>query len=135
MVEDFVIEPYRRPEMLFRVGRVISSAAGTGSTTVISRGALTIDDESFEVRVGKRKVDLTYLEYRVLKLLALHPGRVVSRETIRSRIWGADHYGGYRTIDVHIRRLRSKLDDAEHSYIDTVRSVGYRFKKVEVRAA
>src|SRR5438128_1534070 len=74
-----------------------------------------------------RPLDLTYMEYELLKFLASHPGKVFTRETLLSRVWGYDYYGGARTVDVHIRRLRAKLGEEHANLISTVRSVGYRF--------
>ena len=73
-------------------------------------------------------VELTFKEYELLKLLAGHPGRVYTREVLLDKIWGYDYYGGDRTVDVHIRRLRSKIEDSNHIFIETVRNIGYRFK-------
>ncbi|MBI2857252.1 MAG: winged helix-turn-helix transcriptional regulator, partial [Chloroflexi bacterium] len=99
--------------------------------TLITRGDLTIDSADYEVRLGGRRVDLTYREYQLLKYLASSPGRVLTRESLLANVWGADYYGGDRTLDVHIRRLRSKLEDASHVFIETVRNVGYKFKNGE----
>lgn len=73
-------------------------------------------------------MDLTYKEYELLRFLASRPGRVFTREALLSQVWGYDYFGGSRTVDVHIRRLRAKIEDASHSFIDTVRGVGYRFR-------
>ena len=78
-------------------------------------------------RVGDRPLDLTYMEYELLKFLASHPGKVFTRETLLSRVWGYDYYGGARTVDVHVRRLRAKLGEEQAGLIQTVRSVGYSF--------
>jgi hypothetical protein len=75
----------------------------------------------------RRPIDLTYMEYELLKFLAQHPGKVFTRETLLSRVWGYEYYGGARTVDVHIRRLRAKLGEEHANLISTVRSVGYRF--------
>ena len=77
--------------------------------------------------VGGRPLDLTYMEHELLKFFATHPGKVFTRETLLSRVWGYEYYGGARTVDVHIRRLRAKLGDDHAGWIQTVRSVGYRF--------
>jgi len=75
-------------------------------------------------------LDLTYMEYELLKFLAGHPGKVFTRETLLSRVWGYEYYGGARTVDVHVRRLRAKLGEEHAHLIQTVRSVGYRFGQV-----
>jgi two-component system, OmpR family, alkaline phosphatase synthesis response regulator PhoP len=82
--------------------------------------------ETYQAVIEKRPLDLTYMEYELLKFLSTHPGKVFTRETLLSRVWGYEYYGGARTVDVHIRRLRAKLGE-EHNLIHTVRSVGYRF--------
>jgi DNA-binding response OmpR family regulator len=80
------------------------------------------------VFVASRPVELTYKEYELLRFLALNEGKVCTREMLLSRVWGYDFYGGARTVDVHIRRLRSKIEDRHHTLIETVRNVGYRFR-------
>ena len=83
--------------------------------------------QTYQATVEGRPLDLTFMEYELLKFLASHPGRVFSRETLLSRVWGYEYYGGARTVDVHVRRLRAKLGEEFAHFIDTVRSVGYRF--------
>ena len=73
-------------------------------------------------------VELTFKEYELLKFLAGNKGRVCTRETLLDKVWGYDYYGGDRTVDVHVRRLRSKIEDSKHIFIDTVRNIGYRFR-------
>jgi DNA-binding response OmpR family regulator len=80
--------------------------------------------------VHGRSLDLTYKEFELLRFLAQHPGRVFTREQLLSEVWGYDYFGGTRTVDVHIRRLRAKLDDLD-ALIGTVRNVGYRFNLSE----
>jgi DNA-binding response OmpR family regulator len=79
--------------------------------------------------VGGNPVMLTFREYELLKFLASNRGRVFTREALLNRVWGYDYYGGDRTVDVHIRRLRSKIEDASHTFIETVRNIGYKFNK------
>ena len=95
---------------------------------IIRVGDLVIDQDRYEVTVAGKKVILTFKEYQLLCLLAANPGRVYTRETLLSRVWQYDYFGGTRTVDVHIRRLRSKVEDASHLFIETVRNVGYRFR-------
>ena len=90
-------------------------------------GELTIDFHRYEVAVNGRLLDVTYKEYELLKFLATHPGKVFTREVLLNKVWGYDFYGGTRTVDVHIRRLRSKIETGPTAYIDTVRNVGYKF--------
>lgn len=94
---------------------------------VIRSGEVSVDDATYTARVGRRTLDLTYKEFELLKYLTQHPGRVFSRDQLLSEVWGYDYFGGTRTVDVHVRRLRAKLG-AEHEHlIGTVRNVGYRF--------
>lgn len=92
-----------------------------------SQGGLVIDFERYEVHVKGAPVDLTYKEFELLRFLVQHPGKVFTREALLDKVWGYDYYGGTRTVDVHIRRLRSKIETRGANYIDTVRNVGYKF--------
>ncbi len=94
---------------------------------VVEQGELVMNLQTYQASVEGRPLDLTFMEYELLKFLASHPGRVFSRETLLSRVWGYEYYGGARTVDVHVRRLRAKLGEEHAHLIDTVRSVGYRF--------
>ncbi len=101
--------------------------AGVEEGRVLATGPLTIDENGYHAAVSGRPLDLTYTEFELLKYLAQHPGRVFSREQLLSDVWGYDYYGGTRTVDVHVRRLRAKLGVEYESLIGTVRNVGYRF--------
>lgn len=126
--DDFVLEPWEADEVILRAKRILGRLReGTGGQ-VIKRGELLIDLARCEVSLGGKSVPLTFKEYELLKFLARHPGRVFPRETLLDEVWGPDYYGGDRTVDVHIRRLRSKLGDSAHSLIETVRNIGYRFR-------
>jgi DNA-binding response OmpR family regulator len=90
---------------------------------------MVIDLARCEVSIKGKPVQLTFKEYELLRFLASNRGRVFSRDAILNRVWGYDYYGGDRTVDVHIRRLRSKIEEAsDQTYIETVRNIGYRFK-------
>jgi DNA-binding response OmpR family regulator len=93
----------------------------------IRRGDLVIDEAAYSARVGERILDLTFKEFELLRYLAQHPGRVFSRAQLLQEVWGYDYYGGTRTVDVHVRRLRAKLGLEHDGLIGTVRNVGYRF--------
>ena len=93
----------------------------------IRNGEISIDESTYTARIKGRALDLTYKEFELVKFLAQHPGRVFTRSQLLQEIWGYDYYGGTRTVDVHIRRLRSKLGPENESMIGTVRNVGYRF--------
>lgn len=92
-----------------------------------SRGRLAINFQRYEVQVDGVPADLTYKEFELLRFLATHPGTVFSREALLDKVWGYDYYGGTRTVDVHVRRLRSKIEAGGDIYIETVRNVGYKF--------
>ncbi len=126
-VADFVVFPAASEELLARIRRAAQGHAGAEPSHVLRCGDLTIDQASYKVFVGNRPVELTYKEYELLRFLALSQGKVCTRETLLNRVWGYDFYGGARTVDVHIRRLRSKIEDGTHTFIETVRNVGYRF--------
>ena len=126
-LDDYVVHPAAPEELVARVRRAVRQRSGPESSDVVRCGDLTIDQASYKVFVGGRLVDLTYKEYELLRFLALNQDKVCTREMLLNRVWGYDFYGGSRTVDVHIRRLRSKLEDRVHTFIETVRNVGYRF--------
>jgi DNA-binding response OmpR family regulator len=105
--------------------------AGAGDGTVIRLGALAIDSDTYRVTVAGRPMDLTIKEFELLRFLAQHPGRVFTRPSLLREVWGYDFYGGTRTVDVHVRRLRAKLGPEHEHLIETVRSVGYRAAATE----
>lgn len=127
-VEDFIFHPPSDTELKARVNRALWKNGSWDTTQIIRVGDLTIDQERYDITVDGRRVILTFKEYQLLCLLATNEGRVYTREQLLRRIWGYDYFGGTRTVDVHIRRLRSKLEDAGHLFIETVRNVGYRFR-------
>jgi DNA-binding response OmpR family regulator len=94
---------------------------------VIRSGNVTIDEGTYTAKLGGRMLDLTFKEFELLKYLAQHPGRVFNRQQLLQEVWGYDYFGGTRTVDVHVRRLRAKLGSEHESLIGTVRNVGYRF--------
>ena len=94
---------------------------------VIRSGEISVDDVTYTAKLGGRPLDLTFKEFELLKYLAQHPGRVFSREQLLQEVWGYDYFGGTRTVDVHVRRLRAKLGPEHEQLIGTVRNVGYRF--------
>ena len=94
---------------------------------VIRTGEVVVDDASYTAKVSGRTLDLTFKEFELLKYLAQHPGRVFSRQQLLQEVWGYDYFGGTRTVDVHVRRLRAKLGPENETLIGTVRNVGYRF--------
>jgi DNA-binding response OmpR family regulator len=94
---------------------------------VIRSGEVVVDDATYTARLGGRALDLTFKEFELLKYLAQHPGRVFTRQQLLQEVWGYDYFGGTRTVDVHVRRLRAKLGPENENLIGTVRNVGYRF--------
>jgi len=129
-IADFVIRPFNTDEVAIRVKRLLQRKAGAGGEDAIVCGSLTIDKASFEVRLDGGLLDLTFKEYELLLFLISNRGRVFSRQVLLDRVWGHDYFGGDRTVDVHIRRLRSKTEQSGHTFIETVRNVGYKFKRV-----
>ena len=107
----------------------LTQLAKNPSLKEIRSGEVIIDEDSYTAKIKGRTLDLTFKEFELLKYLAQHPGRVFSRSQLLQEIWGYDYFGGTRTVDVHIRRLRSKLGPEFESVIDTVRNVGYRFSQ------
>ncbi len=127
-VSDFVVSPPDANEIVTRVKLTLHRNRNEDDDDVIRAGSLVINPSTYEVSLRGKRVNLRFKEYELLRLLATNPGRVYSREALLSSIWGYDYFGGTRTVDVHIRRLRSKIEDADHPYIETIWNVGYRFR-------
>ena len=127
--DDFVISPYDTKELELRIKRLLGQDNGIAENgELIKCDGLVIDLAKCEVTVDGRVVELTYREYELLKFLASNRGRVYSRDALLNKVWGYDYYGGDRTVDVHVRRLRIKIEES-HAFIETVRNIGYRFIK------
>jgi DNA-binding response OmpR family regulator len=110
------------------VGRIeANNFANDPSSREIRSGEVVIDENSYTAKIKGRSLDLTFKEFELIKFLAQHPGRVFTRAQLLQEIWGYDYFGGTRTVDVHIRRLRSKLGPEHEAIVGTVRNVGYRF--------
>jgi DNA-binding winged helix-turn-helix (wHTH) protein len=120
--------PCSPEEVVVRLNLAMARNAPEETQNNIVHGDLVIDLDRYEVTLNGRKVDLTYKEYELLKYLASNPGRVFSREALLRSVWEYDYFGGTRTVDVHIRRLRSKIDDVSNNFIETQWNVGYRFR-------
>ena len=123
-VDDIVCDTAGPAEFEARLRMLL---ARTESAGILATGPLTIDENGYHASLDGHPLELTYTEFELLKYLAQHPGRVFSREQLLSDVWGYDYYGGTRTVDVHVRRLRAKLGIEYESLIGTVRNVGYRF--------
>ncbi len=129
IVDDFVVEPWDATEIVLRAKRILKKTESAAKQDLIECGDLTIDLAKYEVYVNNRPIELTFKEYELLRFLASNRGRVFTREALLNEVWGYDYYGGDRTVDVHIRRLRSKIEDSSHIFIETVRNIGYKFKE------
>ncbi|MQG04706.1 MAG: winged helix-turn-helix transcriptional regulator [SAR202 cluster bacterium] len=129
---DFCLPPHDVNEIFLRLINITGKSGNENKQLIIS-GPLIIDQESYEVTLDGEKVDLTFKEYELLRYLAAKPGRVFSRESLLHSVWEYDYYGGTRTVDVHVRRLRSKINDIRYNFIETVWNVGYRFKSVKAK--
>jgi len=127
---DVVLESAGPAEVDARIRLVIGRMAQAESQSKIQASGVVIDEASYSARVHGRPLDLTFKEFELLRFFATHPSRVFTREQLLSEVWGYDYFGGTRTVDVHVRRLRAKLGDLE-SLIGTVRNVGYRFNVYE----
>nr|WP_279396237.1 MULTISPECIES: response regulator transcription factor [unclassified Rathayibacter] len=129
-VNDVILDSAGPAEVDARIRLVIGRLAQEQSTSRIQASGVVIDEASYSAKVHGRPLDLTFKEFELLRFFATHPSRVFTREQLLSEVWGYDYFGGTRTVDVHVRRLRAKLGDLE-SLIGTVRNVGYRFNVYE----
>jgi two-component system, OmpR family, alkaline phosphatase synthesis response regulator PhoP len=127
LFDDFCLAPFHPRELEARLAHLFWRTGRGTRPELVEYGALLLNLETYQAAIAGRPLDLTYMEYELLKFLASHPGKVFTRETLLSRVWGYEYYGGARTVDVHVRRLRSKLGEEHANLIQTVRSVGYRF--------
>ena len=128
-VDEFILDSCGPAELEARL-RLAAAAMDQESGTApeeIRSGDLSIDEAGYTARVRQRTLDLTFKEFELLRVLAQHPGRVFSRAQLLQEVWGYDYFGGTRTVDVHVRRLRAKLGVEHEALIGTVRNVGYRF--------
>jgi len=127
LFDDFCVTPLQTREIEARLKHLFWRTGRGTRPELVEYGPLVLNLETYQAAIDGRPLDLTYMEYELLKFLAIHHGKVFTRETLLSRVWGYEYYGGARTVDVHIRRLRAKLGEEHASLIQTVRSVGYRF--------
>jgi len=127
LFDDFCATPSDPRELEARLSHLFWRTGRGLRPELVEYGPLVLNLETYQASVGGRPLSLTFMEYELLKFLATHPGKVFTRETLLSRVWGYEYYGGARTVDVHIRRLRAKLGEEHANLISTVRSVGYRF--------
>jgi DNA-binding response OmpR family regulator len=127
LYDDFCLTPFHPIELEARMRHLLWKGGGGVKPDVVEYSELALNVETYQASIQGRPLDLTYMEYELLKFLAQNPGKVFTRELLLSRVWGYEYYGGARTVDVHIRRLRAKLGEEHQNLIQTVRSVGYRF--------
>ena len=129
LFDDFCLTPFHPRELEARLRHLFSSN-GEGAAArpeLVENSGLVLNLETYQASFNGASLDLTFMEYELLKFLAQNPGKVFTREMLLSRVWGYEYYGGARTVDVHVRRLRAKLGEEHANLIQTVRSVGYRF--------
>jgi DNA-binding response OmpR family regulator len=128
-IDDFVVKPWEPNEVIVRIRRILRQKGGLNGEDIIKCGDLVMDLARYQVMLGNKLILLTFREYQLLKFLASNKGKVFTREALLNKVWGWDYYGGDRTVDVHIRRLRSKIEDPTHTFIETVRNIGYRLRE------
>jgi DNA-binding response OmpR family regulator len=127
LFDDFMLSATMAEEVDARLSHLLWRTGRGKRHDVIAYGPLALNLETYQAVVAGRTLDLTFMEYELLRFLAAHPGKVFTREVLLSRVWGYEYFGGARTVDVHVRRLRAKLGEEHAHLIETVRSVGYRF--------
>jgi DNA-binding response OmpR family regulator len=128
--DDVVLDTCGPAEVEARLRLAVGRAQGGEADPeahVVRAGSVSVDDVTYTAKVGGRPLDLTFKEFELLKYLVQHPGRVFTRDQLLAEVWGYDYFGGTRTVDVHVRRLRAKLGPEQETLIGTVRNVGYRF--------
>ncbi|WP_199727281.1 winged helix-turn-helix transcriptional regulator [Cryobacterium tepidiphilum] len=128
--DDVILDTAGPAEIDARIRLATGRVHGDEPAPVIRAAGILIDEANYSVKIHGTPLDLTFKEFELLRFLAAHPSRVFTREQLLSEVWGYDYFGGTRTVDVHVRRLRAKLGDHE-SLIGTVRNVGYRFNLQE----
>ena len=126
-VDDFAILPLAADELKLRLRRAIYRKTGADSANVLRSEDLVVDLANYKVFVADQPVSLTFKEFELLRFLMTNRGKVFTREALLNRVWGYEYFGGARTVDVHIRRLRAKIEMGTTVFIETVRNVGYRF--------
>jgi DNA-binding response OmpR family regulator len=127
LFDDFCLTPFHPAEVEARLRHLFFRGGNEARPELVEHSGLALNLETYQASIEGHPLDLTYMEYELLKFLAQNPGKVFTREILLSRVWGYEYYGGARTVDVHIRRLRAKLGEEHANLIQTVRSVGYRF--------
>jgi len=126
-IDDFLVLPSSAHELLARIRLQLWKTHRVDNEDLILAGPLVIDQANYSVAIDGRTLELTFKEYELLRFLVSHRGRVFTREALLNQVWGYDYYGGTRTVDVHIRRIRAKLGPDNEDMVETIRNVGYRF--------
>lgn len=126
---DFLVRGASSDELLLRARMLLWPGEEVSDQELLRVDDLTINFATYQAYVGKRAIDFTYLEYALFSFLVAHPGRTYSREALLKRVWGTDYYGGSRTVDVHVRRIRSKIGPELSRRLKTVRNVGYLWER------
>jgi DNA-binding response OmpR family regulator len=124
-MDDILIVPCAAAELRKRIGRLARRSRTSAPTSALEVGKITLNPDTYQVMMEGRRVDLAWMEFQLLKFLMQNPGRVFTREQLLAKVWSVDSIGGTRTVDVHIRRLRSKLGVHGDKYFRTVKNVGY----------
>ena len=122
---DFAMDNASDDELAVRMRCLLWPGEETSSSDFITMGSMTINLSTYQVQVNGEPIDFTFLEYALLAFLVTHPGHAYSRDTLLHRVWGFEYYGGSRTVDVHVRRVRAKLGNDLAGHLETVRGVGY----------
>jgi DNA-binding response OmpR family regulator len=135
-LDEIILENSGPAEVDARIRLVIARLNGVSEEVnpEIERGDLVIDESAYSVKIKGQLIDLTFKEFELLKFLAQHPGRVFSRQQLLQEVWGFDYFGGTRTVDVHVRRLRAKLGPEHENFIGTLRNVGYKFESTKEKS-
>ncbi len=126
---DFATQLATDDELRIRIRRLLWADSPICDSDYVHVGSMTINLATYQVRIGDTPIDLTFTEYSLLEFLVTHPGRIYSREVLLSQVWGFDYYGGSRTVDVHVRRLRAKLGTEMAQHLETVRGAGYMWSR------
>ena len=126
-LDDFLVLPGPSDEINSRLRRAIWKRTGIDAANTLRAKQLLVDLANYKVFVADQPVTLTFKEFELLRFLMTNRGKVFTREALLNRVWGYEYFGGARTVDVHIRRLRSKIETGSTVYVETVRNVGYRF--------
>ena len=131
--DDIITKPIREEELILRVKNLCLKKDSENNSIEINTNkvGLSVDEDRYEIRLDGEIIDLTFREFELLKHLIQNPERVFDREQLLNLVWGFDYIGGPRTVDVHVRRIRSKIEAKGRNYIKTIRNVGYKFIKDE----